>query len=140
MLFGAMFLDTESGIPAQAIVFAIAITGMVFGFVWIRRIAAGDGGPRKLVLALAPARRPGLTTAVLAHGRADDAPLVRDPCLDRRCARDGRGGRRRPNRVLTRWERPLEESAALAAALWVAAIMAAIVGTWWMLRILARDR
>ena len=139
MLLIAMSLDTESGIPAQAIVFAVAITGMVFGFVWIRRITAGEEdlgssfwrshphGGRGSRLPFWPTDeqttlRWFATRAWIAVALGTVVAAIAGPI------------------VLTRWERPLEESAALAAAMWVAAIMAAVVGTWWMLRILARDR
>ena len=134
----AMIMDAGSGMPAQAIVFAIAVTGMVIGLAWIGRIAGGREDLGSSFWRSHPHGRRGsrlpdwpsdeqatprwiVTRAWIAVALASVVAAVAGPI------------------VLTRWERPLEESVALAAALWVVAIMAAIVGTLWMLRILSRD-
>ena len=139
VLLSAMFLDADTGIPPMAIVLAVGITGMAIGFLWIRRITAGDedlgssfwrshpGGGRGSRLPSWPGDEQTTlhwvaTHAWIAVAIASVVAAVAGPI------------------VLTRWERPLEESAVLAGALWVAAIMAAIVGTLWMLRILSQDR
>ena len=133
-----MFLDSGSGIPGQVILLAVGILGMAVGFLWIRRITSGEEdlgssfwrshphGGQGSRLPFWPgneqttlhwfATRAWIAVALGSVVAAFAGPIV-----------------------LTRWERPLEESAALAAALWVAAIIAAIVGTFWMLRILSRD-
>jgi hypothetical protein len=137
MLLNAMFLN-PGGPPWWQILLGIAIVGLVVGFLWIRQIAAGDEdlgssfwrshphGGRGSRLPSWPgdeqttlswiATRAWIVVALGTVVAALAGPIV-----------------------LRRWDRPLEEAAALAGALWVAAIMAAIVGTWWMLRILSRD-
>ena len=139
MLLSAMFLNPGSGIPPQVIVLAIGIVGMAIGFLWIRRITSLDEDPGSSFRRAHPhdgkgSRLPSwptdeqatlgwmATRALIVIAIGSVLAAVAGPI------------------VLTRWERPFEESAGLAAALWVAAIMAAIVGTWWMLRILSRDR
>ena len=137
MLLTAMMLNPDSGTPAQVILLAVAITGMTVGFLWIRRITGGEedlessfwrshphGGQGSRLPSWPGDEQTTLrwiaTRAWIAVAIGSVVAAVAGPI------------------VLTRWERPLEESATLAAALWVVAIMAAVVGTLWMLRILSR--
>jgi drug/metabolite transporter (DMT)-like permease len=136
---GVAMMVNPGGGGERLVLLAIALTGMAVGLVWIRRITAGDedlgssfwrshpGGGQGSRLPSWPGDEQTTlhwvaTRAWVAIGLGSVVAAVAGPI------------------VLTRWERPLEESAALAAALWIAAIMAAITGTLWMLRILARDR
>jgi hypothetical protein len=139
MLLSAMFLNPGSGIPPQVIVLAIAITGMAIGFLWIRRIAAGD---EDLGSSFWRSHPHGGQGSRLPSWPSDEQTTVHwfATCAWMGIAVGSVVAAVAGPIVLTRWERPLEESAALAGALWVTAIIAAIVGTWWMLRILSRDR
>ena len=135
MLLNAMLLN-PGGPPWGLIVAVIALIGITVGFLWIRRIAAGDedpnasfwrshprGGHGSRLPAMPAIRRPTggwlVTRGAIAFGVATIALAVIGPL------------------VLRRWDRALDLGP-LAVVVWVAAIAAAMLGTAWMVRIALR--
>ena len=136
MLLSAMFVNPTDGPPWQAVMLGIGVLGMVVGFLWIRRIAAGDddlgssfwrshprGGHGSILPALQrpPTWRWIATRLGLVVALGSVVVSIAGPAL------------------LQRWEASLDRSLPMAAALWAIAIVAALVGTAWMLRIARGD-
>ena len=131
-----MFLNPTDGIPPQVILLGIGVVGSIVGILWMRRIASfGEdldasfwrSHPRGGRGSILPAMRHPPTWRWIALRLGMVVALgsvvvsIAGPVL------------------LQRWEAPLDRYLPLAAALWAIAVVAALVGTAWMLRIAQGD-
>ena len=130
MLASAMFLNPTDGPNWGLIVAAVAITGLLVGFAWIRRISSFDEDPNRSFSRLnrrrsgtripsisALPRRPTagwlLTRGAIAIGGGSIVAAVAAPL------------------VIRRWDHALELGP-VAMMVWLAAVAAAVIGTIWM--------
>ena len=130
MLATAMFLNPTDGPNWGLIVVAVAFTGLVIGFAWIRRVASFDQDPNRSFSRLnrrrrglrissipAPHRHPTagwlLTRGAIAIGGGSIVAAVAAPL------------------VIRRWDHALELGP-VAMMVWLAAVAAAVIGTSWM--------
>jgi drug/metabolite transporter (DMT)-like permease len=136
MLASAMFVNPE-GPPAGAILGVAAAIGLVVGFIWLRRISSLGEDADRSFSRLSRQRGGG--------SRLPDVPDIREvPTLGwlvtRAAIMIGVGAivfAALGPLVMRRWT-PAWDGGAIAALVWLAAIVAATVGTAWMIRIAVR--
>jgi hypothetical protein len=133
----AVFLNPSGGPPWGAILFGIGVVGLVVAFLWVRRIAAGDEDPDASFWRSHPRGGRGSRVPVPTIGNPPTWGWIVTR-LQVVVAVGSVGIAVFGPMVLTRWARPINESAGLAAALWIVAILAALAGTFWILRIAYR--
>jgi hypothetical protein len=114
--------------------FLIAAVGLLVGFVWLRRISSLDEDPDRSFTRLSGRRGGG--------SRLPDAPGIptRGWLLTRGAIVIGLGAIAFAvvgPQVMRRWN-PAFEAGGIAILIWILAILAAVVGTGWMIRIAIR--